>query len=80
MQPVPQSASDIPFRTPMAAIWHFAFLGLKPERSKNLPKAFITSITESQLPQLQNNIASLAWAERKNTLLKILMPLIFYFL
>ena len=62
----------------MLASSHFGLLGFKPERSKNLSKALIISITES-LSDTQNVVSS-ALAESKNTLFKILMSLIFLFL
>ena len=40
IQSIPQSASDTQLRTPMAAISHFALLGFKPEKSKNLKQEF----------------------------------------
>ena len=41
-----QSTRNTPFRSPMPAISHFALLGYKPERSKNLWKTFIIPFTE----------------------------------
>ena len=50
IQSILQNASDTPFRASIPAISHFALIGLKPERSKNLSKLLITPITESPPP------------------------------
>ena len=55
----------------MSAISHFALLGLKPEKSENLSKAFITPITESL--SFTKNVALSAEPPL------ILTPLIFLF-
>ena len=45
--PYHKSAIHTPFRTPMPIIPHFALLGFKLERRKNLSKAFTSSIAKS---------------------------------
>ena len=59
----------------MPVISHLASFGFKPETSENLWKAFIASITESS--SIRKNVVSSVYAEYKNILSKILIPLIF---
>ena len=46
MESTSHSTSDMSFRSLMPAISQFDSLGLKPERSENLSKTFIFSISQ----------------------------------